>query len=112
MNAWLSETVTAAATGFGLLPILVFVFAAVGSDLQQLAAAVGSKNSAQILSYLSHAADRHMMHRAAAGPAVGAAATGLVAQSASCTTAGGTTAATCATPGPVPAVGEYSSVCL
>ncbi|KAL8443074.1 hypothetical protein Emag_006101 [Eimeria magna] len=39
-----------------------------GQDLQQLAAAVGSKSSAQILSYLSHAADRHLMHRAAAGP--------------------------------------------
>ncbi|XP_026193108.1 uncharacterized protein LOC34622797 [Cyclospora cayetanensis] len=50
-----------------------------GQDLQQLAVAVGSKSPAQILSYLSHAADRHLVHRAAAGPAAAAVASAVTA---------------------------------
>ncbi|KAL8269901.1 hypothetical protein Esti_006186 [Eimeria stiedai] len=79
-----------------------------GQDLQQLAAAVGSKTAAQILSYLSHAADRHLMHRAAAGPllfadaAAGAAAPAAVAPAAAAAPVSGTAPASVAAVAPIP----------
>ncbi|KAL8432444.1 hypothetical protein ACSSS7_004625 [Eimeria intestinalis] len=71
-----------------------------GQDLQQLAVAVGSKTSAQILSYLSHAADRHLMHRSAAGPLLFADAAAAATAPAAAATPGAAAAAPAAAVGP------------